>query len=169
MAALIVGGVVTGAGLPAKEERLSQELEAKQKEPYRQVLPDYQNAPREKPDWASQVMALDRENYRQVPLWRHADSVWQVGGVPDQAQVIWEEFYVWSGFASDSGLAYMATGVINPIQGGEQYQGKYFVPEQVGRITIVGIDGETVNFTTTEGASGTFDLKLHKWSLTRSR
>jgi hypothetical protein len=87
--------------------------------------------------------------------------------VPDRAQVIWEEFYVWSGFVADSGMAYIATGVINPIQGGEQYQGQYFVPEQVGRLTIVGIAGASVSFETTAGGSGTFHLKTHAWSLAR--
>jgi hypothetical protein len=120
------------------------------------------------PDWAKTIVMVPREDRRDGPLQlRDADSVWQVGSVPEDGARLWDDFYVWTALddSTDPATSELGTFVLNATDPDTlALDVVYPCPQAIGHLTIVAATEDSVNFTSDAGVSGTFNLGTHAWT-----
>jgi hypothetical protein len=120
------------------------------------------------PDWAKTVQEIPADERSDGPVTlRHADSVWQDGSVPEYGARLWDEFYVWTGLASegDPATPEIGTYVLNATDPPTlALDAVYPCTRALGHLAIVGATATEVTFTSQTGVSGSFDLTTHAWT-----
>lgn len=120
------------------------------------------------PDWAKTIVMIPPEDRTDGPLQlRQADSVWQVGSVPEYGARLWDDFYVWTALddSTEPATSELGTYVLNATDPDTlALDAVYPCPQALGHLTIVAATNDAVSFTSDAGVDGTFDLATHDWS-----
>ena len=113
------------------------------------------------PEWAKEIKPLDKNAYVQVPIFRHANSVWQLGSVKSSVNGMWTPLYILS---SDSNIR--KTTLNGTTDDRTKNTKQWNTPNHIGTITITNISvNKIISFTSSSGQSGTFDISSEKWTL----
>jgi hypothetical protein len=96
-------------------------------------------------------------------LIRTANTVWQVKGIIESNQMVWDKFNVWSG-PDENGKQVIAT-FAQPDSFNGQYNASYTCPNQtIGKIFITDVKDSLVFFKADSGNTGNFNLDTHVWN-----
>jgi hypothetical protein len=118
------------------------------------------------PEWAKTVREIPLAEREDGPrVLRNADSVWQVGSVPEDGARLWDEFYVYTSLTPSLALSVMGTYVLNAMDPSViALDGTFPSARALGRLQIVGATSKSVTFSSSVGVTGSFDFVSHTWT-----
>lgn len=135
---------------------------------------------RTEPSWAKLVGKVT--NPTGFSFWRSAYSVWEAGSEHNTNYTVWDPIFVYTGLSahgqteqlyqlpSGQSMPTAGTPTISIFANSSQpsilaSQGTWTCPQTIGLITITGVSGSVVSFTSVSNVSGTFELSTHQWNL----
>jgi hypothetical protein len=118
------------------------------------------------------VRPVERAEFVETTLFVGSTSIWQNSAVEDTENQIWRALFVYAmpALPAENRPSQIITTILadptSPL--GARYERTWAPPEQIGDITITGVDGNVdgiVSFTTSDGKAGTLDMQTGVWNI----